>query len=113
MHLGGNQYEATRVLEGHQQTIEKGGVPGVHFVPAGRNPALTAGAIITGGYDRNICIWDAEGGISPAATLFGHQGAVVCFADTLDGDIISGSTDKHVLVHFLFFFFCCLLTFFL
>jgi WD40 repeat protein len=93
-HTGGNSYECARVLEAHEQTIEKGGVPGLHFIAAGRHPTLTAGAIITGGYDRLVMIWDVDGGNSPSLTLIGHQGAVVCFADTVEGDIISGSTDK-------------------
>eukprot|EP01122_Echinamoeba_exundans_P005231 TRINITY_DN153_c0_g1_i2.p1 TRINITY_DN153_c0_g1~~TRINITY_DN153_c0_g1_i2.p1 ORF type:complete len:627 (+),score=75.46 TRINITY_DN153_c0_g1_i2:83-1963(+) len=95
-HTGGNSYECARVLEAHQQTIEKGGVPGLHVIPAGRHPNLTAGAVITGGYDRLVMVWDVEGGNSPSLTLIGHQGAVVCFDDTPEGDLISGSTDNTI-----------------
>jgi WD40 repeat protein len=93
---GGNVYECVKILEGHQQTIDKGGVGTLLWIPAGMHPNFTAGALCSGGYDRQICVWDGEGGLAPALSLIGHNGAVTCLALTQQGYLLSGSADKFV-----------------
>lgn len=85
----------SKLLTGHEQTRDKGGVYSVYYLRPGVHPHFTAGAILSGGFDRVICVWDIDGGYSPSLTLIGHQGAVTCFTTTHEGDIVSGSTDKY------------------
>lgn len=89
-----NGYKVTRTLYGHQDTRERGGVAGLCYIPPGHHSIYVDGAILTGGYDRMVLIWDGEGGEAPSIMLIGHEGAILCVQYLTNGDIVSGSSDK-------------------
>ncbi|KAF8578321.1 WD40 repeat-like protein [Ramaria rubella] len=71
-----------KVFEGHRN-----GVTSVAFSPDGKH-------IVSGSYDRTVCVWDAETGKAVSAPFEGHSDWVISVAFLPDGKhIVSGSND--------------------
>ena len=75
------------VMTGHNDSVKS-----VAFSPDGKH-------IVSGSYDKTICVWDAETGAMVTGPLQGHSHLVNSVAFSPDGNhIVSGYGDKTIQV---------------
>ncbi|KAF7974592.1 hypothetical protein HWV62_11868 [Athelia sp. TMB] len=80
-----NWPSALKTIEGHTETVVS-----VSYSPDGKH-------IVSGSWDRSICIWDAETGELVVGPLTGHGDPVTSVKYSLDGRYIaSGSSDRTI-----------------
>jgi len=93
-----NIYIEKKVLtEGHVN-VNKMGVSCVHYIKPGVHEIFKNGCLVSGGYDKAICIWDIPAIIGtemkPTYVLWGHTEAPTCLNVNKDGLLISGGSDN-------------------
>ncbi|KAK2577800.1 hypothetical protein KPH14_012247 [Odynerus spinipes] len=81
-----DQREPFHVIEAHQNTVSN------------LRTGKTGDTFLSSSWDMTAKLWSIKDLTKPLVTLMGHTAAVWCVADLGDGNIITGSADKLIIV---------------
>uniref|UniRef100_A0A0A9WL99 Transcriptional repressor TUP1 n=2 Tax=Lygus hesperus TaxID=30085 RepID=A0A0A9WL99_LYGHE len=69
-------------------------LPTLHAVDVQPMPCRHQPLLISGGWDREICVWDLRSPQHPLHTLHGHHRCVTCLAVLPNGNLLSAARDR-------------------